>query len=203
MRGIIAVVTPVSTTRLVTLASVKENLGLSGSTYDTLLTRFIDEATFRLARRSDRPHWGSERVTETWRFDDCQEHILLSRRPPSQIHTITVDGTALTTADWERDGRKLYRLDGSDGRREWSSGKTVVDYTAGYVLEASAPADLAAACRTLVALQWFARARDPLVKSEDVPGVISQEYWVGDMPVDDPDGLPAGIASMCWYYRSI
>lgn len=199
----LVVITPATTTRLLTLASVKEDLDVTGAANDTQITRFIDEATKTLARRSDRDVWGSERVEETWRLDGCLSSLILTRRPVSTIHSVTVDGDALSVADFELDGRLLYRLDGSDSRMAWSGLKTVVNYTAGYALEAAAPADLAAACRTLVALKWFASDRDPALKAEEVPGVLRQDYWVGDVPSDDPDGLPAGIASLCWHYRFV
>ena len=99
--------------------------------------------------------------------------------------------------------RQLYRLDGDDNRIAWDAVKTVVRYTGGYAppVAASAPADLADACRTLIKQKWFSVDRDPSVKSEEFEGVGSQQFWVGDIPNGDPDGLPGDIAGLCLFYR--
>ena len=191
---------------LASLDSVKADLRITVGTYDADLQRYIDEATAVLTRRADRV-WHSERVRETLRLDRCAGHLILSRRPVTQIHSITVAGDALTTDDYERDGRRLYRLS-SDERREWDAQKTVVEYTGGYDLAPAAsenlpPADLARACRELVALRWFSSDRDPSLKAEEEEGIGRQEYWVGGVPSagGDADGLSPSMIDLCWHYR--
>ena len=59
----------------------------------------------------------------------------------------------------------------------------MVDYRAGYVLpgepDRTLPDDIERAAIMLVKAAWFARTRDPLIRSEDVSGVTNTTYWVG------------------------
>jgi hypothetical protein len=200
MLTVITPASPVESTWLVDRASMKTDLGISGSSSDATIDRMIAAATATLARRSDRATWASEVVEETLRPTSCVGCFYLLRRPVSAIAFVTAAGDAVD--EFEVDGRKLFKLS-DDERVDWDAVKTVVRYTGGYALPVytTAPADLRDACRTLVRGKWFAQKRDPLIRGEEVPGVLRQDYWVGDAPSDDPDGLPLEIAGLCARYR--
>lgn len=197
----LVVTVPATEKKLVSLQSVKDELGITGTSDDALLTQYITEATATLQARCDRETFAKETVRETWRNVCHASSLIALRRPIASISTIVEDSVTLTSADYEIDGRQIFRLDGADGRACWNAWKIEVTYQAGYDLPASAPDILARACRVLVKSRWMARGRDPLVKSEEVPGVIRQDYWVGDVFGSDPDGLPAEIAGQLTRYR--
>lgn len=44
------------------------------------------------------------------------------------------------------------------------------------------PDDLAEACLRIVTMRFKAKGRDPMLVSEESPGVGNQRYWVGNMP---------------------
>jgi hypothetical protein len=88
---------------------------------------------------------------------------------------------------------QIDRLCAVAGRlRAWSRPATIV-YSAGY---AAIPDDLQEAVILLAKTRWFARARDPMVRSENVSGVYEAAYWLGtgiggqgDLPIDVAEKL--------------
>jgi hypothetical protein len=93
-------------------------------------------------------------------------------------------GAALAGSDFEAeaDNGLLYRLAGDGERTDWC-GKIVIDYQAGYILPGepgrTLPDDIERAAILLVKTAWFARTRDPLIRSESTPSVYEATYWVG------------------------
>src|SRR5512132_4147159 len=67
--------------------------------------------------------------------------------------------------------------------RTGPSQRSWLDYQAGYVLPGepgrTLPDDIERAAIMLVKAAWFARTRDPLIRSEDVSGITNTTYWVG------------------------
>jgi hypothetical protein len=143
---------------------------------------------------------GKATLSELFRVTARCEALRLTRFPIVEITSVTENGEVLDAEDFEVDGkRRVYRLS-SDCRTCWPRGKIVIVYKAGYLLPedngyeagqvGALPADVekaaVIACRAL----YQARGRDPMVKSETVPGVIEQELWVGSDPGQGESGLP-------------
>jgi hypothetical protein len=117
---------------------------------------------------------------------------------------VTLDGTALDSAElvWDATGI-LYRVDSTDSTpRDWCFGKLVVVFTAGYSTLSSVPLNLQRACILLSKGFRSAAQRDPLVKSESVPGVLDTSYWVGGAP-GTVGNMPPDVAGLLDPYREI
>jgi hypothetical protein len=212
MRSVIEIVTAAESELLTTLARVKRELNVSNNANDDLLKDKIAEASsdIELAIGARLPR---EDVRETFWHDEAehlpshrhhhhtsaQTTLFLTRRPAIEITGVTVDDEPLDAADsWrvDPDAGLLDRL--SDGRPcAWRFCRSVVvNYSAGYVLPdqgnaCTLPRAIEGAVVALVSSYWASRGRDPLLRSEDIPGVIRREFWVG--AVGDPQMLPPRI----------
>jgi hypothetical protein len=186
---------------LATLSDFKADLGITGSGEDAVLARYISESSVQLARACSRV-FAQETLSEQFRLDEAKPVLVLARRPAAITSISEDDAAPLTNADWEMDGNVglLYRLE-DDRRIAWTASKVVVAYGAGFDLPGGAPSDLQKAARTLVKAQWLAKGRDPLVRSESVPGVYEVAYWVGSLP--GGAAWPAEIESAIAAYRDI
>lgn len=91
---------------------------------------------------------------------------------------------------------QLWRLTSSGYRTRWQLTPLKVTYTAGYV---EIPEDLQAAALRWATLRWQAQGRDPSLRSIDIPGVMTEAYWV------DPNapGMPSEIEYMLQFYREL
>lgn len=81
--------------------------------------------------------------------------------------------------------------------RKWPGLPTIVQYWAGF---ASIPSPVQDAAIELVKSRWYARLRDPNVKSENVAGVLQTEYWFGTGP-GAPADMPNYVASKLDRFR--
>ena len=68
-----------------------------------------------------------------------------------------------------------------------------VVYSAGY---STIPDDLQEAVILLAKMRYFARTRDPMLRSQNLEGVLDAQYWLGtgiggqgDLPVDVTEKL--------------
>jgi hypothetical protein len=86
-------------------------------------------------------------------------------------------------------------MDGYAGR--WSGVPLIIAYRAGFK---DIPEDVQDACIQLVKSRWYARARDPNVKTENVAGVYSAEYWFGTGP-GGPADMPSYVADKLARFR--
>lgn len=153
--------------RLATATSLKAILtSLSDAAANTL----IDQASALIASRAGRV-LHSEVVSQTWR-DANTAALCPARWPVSSIAAVTVDGAALEATDYEDDGNRIFRL-ASDARTRWGGSKIIVQYTGGY---APIPADLQRACLDLCVNLHETEGRDQTLRSENVPGVLSQSF---------------------------
>lgn len=167
---------------LTTIADVKADLGIADVASDALLTRYVTECSLELAKACNTV-FATETVSELYRPSEAKEKLILTRRPVASIASVTQDGVVTASTDYEvnKDAGLLFPLL-SDFRCWWAACKITVVYVAGYALPASAPKDLQKAARALVKAQFLGKGRDPLVKSEAVPGVYEAAYWVGSLP---------------------
>lgn len=206
MQHIVTVTAAASSVALTTLERVKSELSISNASHDALLTAKIGEASSdifaHLSSLSAR-----ETLSETfWGAPNAANVLILGRDPVASIASVTVDDVAVDAAEYRLDRRAglLHRLTADGYPRSWSWSKSVVIvYDAGYVLPGSAgrdlPAAIEAAAVELVSSYWAAKGRDPLIKAEDVPGVLRTEYWVG--AVGAAGDLPPGVESKLAPFR--
>lgn len=184
---ILTVVTPSPTYDLTVLATVKEELGVTVSTYDARLARLIHEASADCERYCHGRVFAQETVTETFRnVWGLRAPLVLDRYPVTAITSVVVDGTTLAADEYEVDGSSgiLWRLS-SDTRISWAGYKIAVTYTGGFELLATLPRDVERACIEQIKALFYGGPRDPNLKSVDVPGVMSETYWVGGVGEDD------------------
>jgi hypothetical protein len=99
------------------------------------------------------------------------------------------------TAD--ADAGQLTRL-GPDGYvRQWPALPLIVQYRAGF---AEIPDDVAEAATLLVKMHWFARVRDPLIRSQTAVGAYEASYVMGTGP-GGPGDMSADSAALLDRYR--
>lgn len=189
MRSIVTVTGAASSSALTTLQQVKSELQITGSTYDDVLSKHIDEASSR-AEAYLGFRVPLETVSETFRPDryECVKCLQLDRSPVSSVAGVTIDDVALSNTEYEinKPVGRLYRLDSSGVQIDWLFSKAaVIVYSGGYILPDDTDRDLPQAIEAgviaMVRALWFGRQRDPLVKSVEVPNVMTEEYWVGSV----------------------
>lgn len=202
MRSILNIPSPATVRDLTTLERVKAELLIEGNASDLLLRAKIREASSDINARA----WADpyEAVTETFWDVGCEEYLILRRRPNVTMTTVTVDDVATTDHRLDPETGLLYCLDASGYPIGWTSCKSIVAvYSAGYIMPGQTGANLdpalEAACVELVASYWASRGRDPLIRSEDVPGLGSVTYWVG--AVGESGELPPSVESRIAPFR--
>ena len=84
---------------------------------------------------------------------------------------------------------ELTRLSADGYVRGWNTVPIQAVYPAGFTA-ATLPADLSDALILLVKARWFARNRDPLLRSANVEGVLAQTWALG-AGLGAESGLPA------------
>lgn len=198
--SILSVVTPADSYDLTVLATVKAELGITGTSEDTNLARWIRGASSAIATYCRRV-FAQETVRETFRLRRghhwaCEPVLPLKRYPIASITSVTEDGTALTTDQYEVEPESglLYRL--CDGlRREWTAATVVVVYTGGYVLLPELPDAIEQACISLVSHYRANAGRDMALRSESIPGVVDRAWWVNTTGADSsmPPDVPGLI----------
>lgn len=211
MRSVLTINSANSDDAMTTLARVKSELGITDTTNDALLQIKIDEASDDIeASLGYRP--AQETVTETfWReYNDYQapEYIVLNRTPVTNIASITLNDETVDPSRYRLDDQtgQLYALDSSGYPCGWIIWKDlVINYTGGYIMPAASnsnlPAGIQGACVDLVSSFWAAKGRDPTVKSEDVPGVLTTTYWVG--AVGEAGELPPSVVMKLAPFRRV
>lgn len=177
---------------LTTLDTVKEVLGVHGSSQDAALTRYINTASEAIERYCDR-RFQRATVVEKVGFMGGQR-LLLERTPLVSITSIVVDGVTLG-ADvysiesaaqgtvyresgwpWSADvidAMNPYRLPGTERQL------ATVTYVGGYILPNDAgvrdlPYDLEQACVDAVVALYRQQGRDKSVQAEAVGGASVQ-----------------------------
>lgn len=194
----LTVVTPPASNALTTLATAQRELGLAVGADTVGIGDLIAQASAACAAYCARPEgFGRATLRQTERPGYRRDVLLLDRDLAPAITAVTVDGVALAAAGWELDGSLLYRLSGLD-RVAWDAGVVVIDYAAGYALPGSVPPDVERACLVVVQSLYSARARDPMVRSENVDGVGAVSYLD---PRAGMEGLPAQAAGLLAPWR--
>lgn len=211
MQSILTVNTVAATSRITTLERVKLELSITDGSKDALLLAKIDEASsdieaylgYRVARES---------VTETfWHEpnDLLTGYVLLDRTPVAAASlVITVDDTVFDATHYRLDANtgQLFALDQAGYPSIWYFIKQMtVAYDGGYLLPGQSGRDLPygieGAAIDLLSDYWFARGRDPSIRSEAESGIYEVSYWVG--AVGEGGELPPRVLMKLAPYRRV
>lgn len=203
--SIVTVTTATVNTKLVSLADLKTELGITGSTQDAYLGDLLDQTQTTIQSYLKRTLW-LETVSEVFRDEEITNTgpMWLARSPTVTITSVTVDGTLLAGTKYEvdRSNGALYRLDDDGDRLYWQTGsvrKIVVVYSGGY---SAIPLDIQRSALDLTKSRYYAQLRDPALKEVDIPGVIKESYWVGQVGTE-VNGIPSTVASSLDTYRNL
>lgn len=208
------VTTPAANHDLTTLSIVKAELNLTSvdAARDAVISRYITEAsaaienfcnrTFAVESVKDRFYPSRETPLQT--ITGGVDPIQLSRWPVTTLTSVTEDGQALVEEeDFIIDKAKgqLIRLDANAYPTRWGAYPIVVEYASGY---APIPSDVSDAAIRTVSGRYYARGRDPMLRSENVPGVWEAQYWVAAGAADTGGAnLPPGVQSLLDNYRNL
>ncbi len=210
MDRLLTVTTPAPSKDLTTLAAVKLELGITNGASDAALKSLITAAS-RAAANKCNGELIYEAVSEQFRpypfidnasLTNAPEFIWLRRLPIVAVAALVEDDvTLIEGTDFEIDHQagRLIRLY-NDMPTRWHFRKLVAQYGGGYIFPgttvapATLEADLERAVIEIVKDMWFATGRDPLIKSENIPGVREVQYWVGSVGSDG--GWPPRVTDL-------
>jgi hypothetical protein len=191
IRSITTVITPAKSRDLTTLATAKDELQITGSSYDKRLKRWITEESVAVEGYCGR-RLVSETLQQTFTFrqDTGQSADLrLVLWPVTEVISVTWDNVVLTPDQWNLDAEAglLRRWDGENfcyvpwfDYPPWFyhlyPSVVVVQYVGGYTLGVDVPPDIEAAVLIQLQNHKFAGQRDQTIRSETVPNVLSTTY---------------------------
>lgn len=195
MKSIVTVTAAAASRDLTTLARVKQEIGGSFTAEEEQRLQQLLTSVSKAVENY--LHWelAVETVSEAFRLDlddDAPEWVLLRRLPVTAIASVTLDGVAVASTLYEVDAAtgRLVALDASGYRCRWYICRSlIVAYSAGYVLPgisgATLPGDIELGTLAWIRSAWLESGRDPKVKREEIPGMISRDYWVGVLGEDN------------------
>ncbi len=151
--------------------AVKAQLGISGSTYDTILDRMIDSATLYAESFIGRYIKGrGSNLTVLLDVPEATQDIFLRNFPIISVTSVTDDGTVISSNDYYKydDTGRLSLKSGS-----WSVGRQTLSivYQGGY---ANVPADLIQWCVSVVGAMFQNRNNNNVIR--ETVGTITVEY---------------------------
>lgn len=197
---------------LVDLATVKTLLAIPDNNLDAYLKLVITQASTSAANYCNRVFSVETLKSQFFPMREGWPYLLrdgfailqLSRWPVVIVTSVTETISGIATllvenTDFVVDYSKgqITRFDSSGYPCTWAANPIVVVYSAGY---ATIPADIIDATVRLVKAAYFARLRDPQLRSQASPGVYEAAYWFGNGP-GAASGLPPDIASVLDGYR--
>jgi hypothetical protein len=200
----LTVVTAATDSRLVSLDDLKAELGITNNDKDDLLGDLLDQTSAAIESYLGR-RLPVETVTEVRRDDEIpydDQPVWLRRYPVSSITSIVADGETLQVSEYDLDGDdgSVWHVDGDGDADAWGAiRKLIITYTAGY---STIPADIQRATLDFSKSKYYSQLRDPSMRSEEIPGVIKQEFWVGQVGTE-MNGIPSIIASSLDTYREV
>lgn len=207
-----SIVTAASDRKLTTLETVKDELGITGSSEDAKLGRMIERVSAMICNYIGVPAasngsvtLGLETVSEVvprtpWYRGGGP--VLLSRRPVVTIVSVGVGDAVIDPADYELDpGAAMLRRTGVVATFDTAATpglQTVIVYEAGWTLPPAEnytlPPDIEGAAIGLIRSARYAAMRDPAVKAEQTTDIERVEYWVGQ--IGQNGAIPPDIASV-------
>lgn len=188
MNSILSVTAAADDPLLLTEAEARAATGIASGQNDKILlvrkfaTAAITSRCYLRAAGATAPTLRLETFSEQFRLECPAESLILSRRPLIEIVSAVEDGVTLAATDYEMNPSTgmLMRLC-SDYPAWWMPCKITIAYRAGW---ATVPDNLRNAAMKLCTLLSAEAARDPNLKSIEIPGVVRKDYWVS--PNDDP-----------------
>jgi len=206
MHNSLEVITPAACLDLTVLETAKMELGIpaSDTSQDDTIAVLIKQASGVVADYCNTV-FGAEEVVETFWADSPSEwarSFMLSRQPVISIESVEVDGMILDPSDYRMasDGH-LHRLN-TVGMTMWALTSTVlIHYTAGYVLLDDLPYGVERAALSMIKTFHSGTGRDPMVRSESIPGLRDVSYQVGSL--GDSESLPPEVVALLRPYRRL
>lgn len=200
------ILTPAASLDLVALLDVKGDLGLLTTEDDLYLQRRVTEMSLAARQYMNRTlpvetlrdSFWPQRDPYPWQIPGGVFPLQLSRWPLVAPPSLVTENGATLVAGTD------YRADLGLGQltrirsaldpypKPWDALPIVVEYAAGF---APIPADVAGAVSRAIKAQYFARARDPAIKSQSVSGVYAATYLSGG------GLLPADVCAALDNYR--
>ena len=181
------VITPATSLALMTLDQAKAALGipLTDTSQDAAIQQEIDAVSAAIHNYCDRVF-----VRQSYRDQIRSVCAWLPTGYPIQtqqwpipldntgapVLTVTENGTLIDPALWEAEVEtgSIYRLDTSAMMFSWTAQVLVLDYDGGYDV---IPADVQGAALEYLTARWASRGRDPALRREIIPDVISQDWY--------------------------
>jgi hypothetical protein len=187
---------------LTTIDSVKIQLGVTDTSQDDYFASCIRYASSAISSYLGYPRGlGRETLLETFYGVQEEETILLDNWIDVAVAAVTDDAGPILPADWLNDSGQVYRL--NSGRQAlWWGAQIAIQYDAGYLLLDTLPFAIERACVMTVQSMSASRGRDPLLKRIEVPGVGTEDYWVGGQPGSN-SALPVDALSLLEPFRRI
>jgi hypothetical protein len=206
---------------LTTSTKVKEALRITDSNSDTISAALIPRATAlivawcRLARDASgaKPTFARETLRATWHAETIagrgSELYLPWRVPLFSIDSVVEAETTLAVStDYVVLGSTpgVLRRISTDTPIEWSTGKIVVTFKAGFAVTTSLAtnidAAIEAACIEQIKGMLFAADRDPTIRSENVPDLAAVSYSVPGGDVMGANVLLPAVRDMLAPWRN-
>jgi hypothetical protein len=212
MRSITTVITKAVSRDLTTLDTAKEELGITGTSYDARLKRWIREESAAVETFCGRK-LVNETLQQVFTGDQVghRTDLILALYPVTEVVSVTWNNEVLTPDQWQLDGdagllRRYSQVDDcwvpwfGPPDQYWYLGygypnTITVQYTGGYTLGDDLPPDIEAAVLMQLGYRKTAGQRDQTIKSETVPNVLSTTYFYGN-PGDNAAILPAAAARL-------
>jgi hypothetical protein len=206
MHKSLEVITPSACMDLTILETVKDELGIPQSdvSQDDRLAILIKQASGVVAEYCNRI-FGAEEVTETFWSDwpsETSRSFMLSREPVSEIVSVEIDGVVQDPSSYRlaNDGH-LHRV-GLTGLTFWCLTSTaIIQYIAGYILLDDLPYGIERAALSLIKGYYTGTGRDPMVRSESIPGLRDVSYQVGSL--GDKSTLPPEVIALLSPHRRL
>lgn len=211
------VVTPAASSLLTTLARVKDDWQISGTSDDAFLTRVIARCSAEIANYCNR-EFGYRVLRDTvfpardsymYQLPGGLDVLQLSAWPVVSVTSIVEDGTTLDAATQyllRGDVGQVLRLGSFSTPGTWPAVKIVATFATGYQLPGDGattgveplPLAIEDATSRLTWARYAARRRDPFLRQETTEGVGSNTYWI---PAGDSGALSPDIADLIDNYR--
>lgn len=210
MRRTVQISAPAALQPLALLDDLKADLSISDNTQDTELTRLLLEASANSLKFIGRPLMQAEwQDTFMVRPGVAHDVLCLGRYPLVSIQSFCVGDLSFTLEQikdlpFDPDAAMVYPPDAR--MPGWMPGIYTIQYTAGYVAPGTenagsnvVPPDIQEAIRLSVAATWYAKGRDPNLKSESEQGVGSTSW---NVPSAGSGGMPQPAVDILAGYQA-
>lgn len=185
------VTVPATIYDLVDLETVKDDISITDSSSDEVLRRYITSVSTAIQQYCNRKFPVESVLDEFWPRKDAWpaeipggiQPLQLSKWPIVAVTTVIENGVTLvagsdSTGDFRIDATngQLVRLDTNGYPKQWPAFPISVQYDAGF---SPIPFDVQDAAIRMIKARWFARDRDPFLKTRTLDGIGSRTWWFG------------------------